>query len=105
MAFTGNENHNIGLDDATRFTAAYREAEGEIFLGGFFGKEAIKSILDQDNCVGLRIYNAINDNDNRTFVVVGVSADSKDIASGRLAEFAIGCPPNCDPESPLGVVS
>lgn len=105
MEFTGNEDHNISLDDAARFTAAYRNARGETFLGGFFGKDAIREILEQSNCAGIRIYNAIDDDNNGTYVIVGVTADNKDMTEGKIAEFIIGCPPNCDSESPLAVSS
>jgi len=105
MTFTGNENHSISLNDATRLTATYRETNGEEFLGGYFGQEAIKSILNQNGCVGIRIYNAIDDNDRPTFVLVGVTADNNDMTGGELAEFMIGCPPNCDSGSPLAVTT
>ncbi len=70
-------------------------------MGGFFGKEAIKNILNQQDCVGLRIYNAIDDNKQQTFVLVGVTAENSDITGGELAEFSSGCPPFCAPDSPL----
>lgn len=101
MAFTGNEKHDISLNDAVRFTATYREEKGGEFLGAYFGKEAIKKILNQQDCVGIRIYNAIDDSNKRTFVLVGVTADNNDIADGELAEFGAGCPPHCAPNSPL----
>lgn len=101
MGLTGNEGHSINLADAARFTAAYRDTKGDDFLAGYFGKGAIQGILDQQGCVGLRIYNAIDDNNKRTLVVVGVTVDNKDISDGELAEFMIGCPPYCDQGSPL----
>lgn len=105
MAFTGNEPHNISLQDAVRFTATYREEHGGGFLGGFFGKEAIKDILNQADCVGIRIYNAIDNDNNRTFVVVGVTADNEDLTGGELAEYMNGCPPDCPDASPLAGTS
>lgn len=101
MAFTGDENHEISLADATRFTANYREQHGNDFLGGFFGKSVFSKILDQQDCVGIRVYNAVNDDGNRSFVLVGVTADGKDMFDGELAEFNIGCPPDCPGQSPL----
>jgi hypothetical protein len=101
MAFTGNEGHDISLNDAVRFTAVYREEKGGEFLGAYFGKEAIKKILNQQECVGIRIYNAIDDSSKLTFVLVGVTADNNDMTGGELAEFSTGCPPNCPPDSPL----
>jgi hypothetical protein len=105
MAFTGNEGHDINLNDAIRFTATYRETKGDEFLGGFFGKEAIKNILNQQGCAGIRIYNAIDDNNKRTYVLVGVTSDNVDMTGGELAEFLIGCPPHCPDGSPLAGTS
>ena len=101
MTFTGNEDHSISLNDAVSMTTRYRESEGSGFLAGFFGKSAIDSILEQSGCVGIRIYNAMDDEDNRCFVVVGVTSDEKDMYNGELAEFSTGCPPHCAEGSPL----
>jgi len=101
MAFTGHEEHGINLADAIRFTATYREENGTDFLGAFFGKEAMEKILNQQGCVGIRIYNAVDDNNKGTFVLVGVTAENNDITEGELAEFSTGCPPNCPLNSPL----
>jgi hypothetical protein len=101
MAFTGNEEHDISLNDAVRFTATYREEKGGEFLGSYFGKEAIEKILNQQDCVGIRIYNAIDNSNKLTFVLVGVTADNNDMTGGKLAQFGVGCPPNCAPDSPL----
>jgi len=102
MAFTGNEDQSIELSEAEKFTKNYRDSvsDGD-FLGGYFSKSSMLKILDQQNCVGIRIYNAINDDDENTYVAVGVTSDEKDIADGELAEFVIGCPPSCPEDSPL----
>ena len=101
MTFTGNEDHSISLNDATNFTAKYRESMGTDFLGAYFGKSAISDILDQTGCVGIRIYNAIDGDDNNCYVLVGVAADEKDMSDGVLAESSVGCPPNCPGEIDL----
>jgi len=102
MAFTGNEDHSINLADAIEFTKNYRDSvnEGD-FLGGYFGKSAISEILNQDDCVGIRIYNAIDGDEKYTYVVVGVTADNKDLTDGDLAEYVVGCPPRCPKDSSL----
>lgn len=102
MAFTGKEDHSITLVKANQFTATYREEEGEdAFLGGYLSKDAISHMLDQENCVGIRIYNAIDDEGKRTYVVVGVTAAEKDMTGGELAEYVVTCPPQCPEDSSL----
>lgn len=98
MAFTGNEEHSISLDDASKLTKNYRES---MILGGFFGKETLLKILDQEDCVGIRIYNALDEDRTPQFVLVGVDADEKDMEKGELAERSILCPPRCGPISKL----
>jgi hypothetical protein len=102
MAFTGNEDQAIQLSDATKFTKNYRDGvnDGD-FLGGYFSKSSTLKILSQQDCVGIRIYNAIDDSGEDTYVMVGVTSDEKDMTDGELAEFIIGCPPRCPQNSPL----
>ena len=101
MAFTGDEDQTVQLSDATIFTKNYRDSvsDGD-FLGGYFSKHSILKILDQQTCVGIRIYNAIDDDEKNTYVVVGVTVDEKDMVDGELAEFVVGCPPRCPDDSP-----
>jgi hypothetical protein len=94
MSFTGSEDHSITLADASKFTGNYRES---MILGGYFGKDAISKIIDQDGCVGIRIYHALDDDRKPQFVLVGVDSDEKDMEEGELAERAILCPPQCGP--------
>jgi hypothetical protein len=76
--------------------------------GHFFGKEILVKILDQPGCVGIRFYHAIDDNGQKTLVLVG--ADSKGSSmwpsttrgSGKLKDGGGGtgdtsrpCPPYC----------
>jgi hypothetical protein len=102
MAFTGNEDHSISIDDAALLTSNYRDAEGEgAFLGGYFSKSALNKILTQSGCVGIRIYNARAESGDPTFVLVGVDPAGEDLTGGELAEFATGCPPFCPKTSEL----
>lgn len=102
MALHGNENHSISLEDAARLTANYRDEAGEgAFLGGYFDKSALNKILTQEDCVGIRIYNARSDSDNPTFVLVGVNSEGEDLTGGELSEYANACPPFCPKASEL----
>lgn len=102
MPFTGNEDHSISLQDAAKMTEKYRGAAGAgAFLGGYFSKSALNTILSQQRCVGIRIYNARNETGSPNFVLVGVQADGEDMTDGELAEFTTGCPPFCPTASAL----
>jgi hypothetical protein len=96
MQFTGHEDHKISLADARQLTANFREkAEGQAMLGGYFGKAAISSIIEQQGCVGIRIYYGILEDGEPTFVLCGVNADGDDLTNGELAEVIRPCPPYC----------
>ncbi len=102
MSFTGSENHSINLEDAAKMTENYRNAlVGGTTLGGYFGRDAIQGILAQNNCVGIRIYYALDENGVEQFVVVGVKEDGDDLYDGEIAQHALLCPPYCPQSSPL----
>lgn len=100
--FTGNENHYITLEEASNFTEAYRNQmqEGQT-IGGFFGRDAIEAILDQDDAVGLRVYNGMDDQGQEVLVLVGTNKDGDDMYHGKLAERSLPCPPYCGFDNPL----
>jgi len=81
MNFTGNENHAITLAEAAVMTKNYRNQNPGDILGVFYGKIAIEPVLAQPGCVGIRYYNAINNN-NPTVVLIGVDAN-QNVSSKR----------------------
>lgn len=102
MSFTGNEDHSITLSEASDWTANYRSSAGtNPLLSHFFGKAAIEAILHQDNCVGMRIYYAVDSSGNKQLIIVGVTADENDLYNGLLAEKSFRCPPLCPSSNPL----
>ncbi len=102
VAFTGDEDHSISLEEAAELTKNYRVSAGAgAFLGGYVGKSAVLEILNQGSCRGLRIYNATSDTGEPTFVLVGVNSSGDDLTGGVLAEFVSACPPYCPAASEL----
>ncbi|MBI5216615.1 MAG: hypothetical protein HY960_12760 [Ignavibacteriae bacterium] len=102
MAFIGEENHAINLDDAERLTANFRDSGVKPDIkGGFFGRKAIEEILAQQDCVGIRVYFAQQDDGSPTFVLVGADANENDMENGLLAEEGRPCPPYCGTPSRL----
>jgi hypothetical protein len=81
------------------------ETHNEI-KGHFVGREIITNILSHPDCMGIRVYYAINDKGDKTLVVVGSDAKGKDIwpstSGGKLKGSGGGggdqlypCPPYC----------
>ena len=119
MAFNGNEGAPIALATAKRWTARYRQNEEQNNTGKtvtkahFFGKEKILEVLNQEECVGIRIYYGINEDDKREVIVVGAKSDQNNILpsdeditdsnnGGVLLDNSTWCPPICpDPDDGL----
>ena len=106
MSFTGNEDHSITLDDASEMTKNYRDANPDDIKGHFFGKAAIQAILDQDQCVGIRIYYGISTGSTtnppqKQLIVVGVLENQDDLYNGSIADKSMICPPACSTGNPL----
>lgn len=101
MSFTGNENHNITLPEAAQMTENYRNAHPGATKAFFYGKEALQSILNQANCVGIRIYYAQDNTGAPKLVLVGADGNENDLYNGELAEFGLPCPDHCGTANPL----
>lgn len=102
MAFTGNEAEEFPLETATVWTRNYRDTihEGDT-ISHFFGKNIIQHILDQEGCMGIRIYYALDENGKKQLIIVGADAKENDIYEGIIAERSFLCPPYCPSGSPL----
>jgi hypothetical protein len=102
MAFNGTEGGSISLSVASDWTKNYRDtiSDGEV-KAHFFGKDIISDILNQDHCMGIRIYYAIDDNGAKQLILVGVDGNEKDQTEGIVADFSVPCPHSCDVMSDL----
>ncbi len=88
--------HQIALQAAAQLTAEYRaKKSSDQPKGGFFGKDAVHAILNQENCIGLRFYFGANENGKRVLCLMGVDVVGKDMLNGILAEMSAWCPPLC----------
>ena len=102
MTFTGNEDHSINIDDASNLTKNYRKSAGpDSILGGYISENALRKILDQEGCVGIRYYYGENESAKPELVLVGVKSNTDDIYDGEIMERAILCPPHCGKDNPL----
>ena len=69
-------------------------------IAHYFGKAAIEAILDQESCVGIRLYYGL-DEGVKQIIAVGVNANENDLYNGLLAERTIQCPQHCSAANPL----
>ncbi|MBV6474141.1 MAG: hypothetical protein JPMHGGIA_02445 [Saprospiraceae bacterium] len=65
-----------------------------------FGSNKVKDILEQEGCVGIRIFNGFYDS-NRRLVIIGIDENGDDMMSGNILEFSNLCPPNCAPTTAI----
>ncbi len=94
MSYTGYEDHSITLQDAADLTSNYRTSHPGAIKGFYYSKQAITAILNQTDCVGIRIYYGEDDLGVSKLVIAGVKADEDDMETGLLAEFGNPCPPH-----------
>jgi hypothetical protein len=69
----------ISHEMAQDFVNAHAKSTGEGVSAFVIGRNIIDAILAQPGCVGMRFYNAINENGQKTLVYVAIDADGKDI--------------------------
>lgn len=110
MSFDGKEEHRISLQEARTITKRYREKpenKGKP-RAHYVGRGVLDEILAQPGCVGLRIYHAnkreLDPNQggsDATLVIVGVTADERDMVNGVIAERTWVCPPYCSTQTTI----
>ena len=96
MAFNGKEGEEISLETASSWTENYRNqmVSGDL-KGHFFGKDHFNAILEQTDCVGIRIYNGMDDNGKPVLILVGAKVNEDDLVDGIIVDRAISCPDKC----------
>lgn len=103
MSFTGSEDHSISLTEAAELTSNYRAtlSSSTEVIGEYFGKESLISLLNQTNCVGVRVYYGLDTNGVKKLVLVGVNSEGDDLYENQLMEKGLNCPPVCSASNPL----
>lgn len=102
--FSGKEEHNISLEEAKKLTTNFQsKLKGDEVRAHYVGKEALQKLLDQENCIGVRIYYAETDDGKPELVLVGVTENGEDLTNGLLLERTLPCPPYCWFESELNL--
>jgi hypothetical protein len=91
----------ITLADASKMTATFRKNYPSETTGVMYSDDVFTDILSQSGCVGIRIYNGMDDNGNLTNVLVGVDINGNDLVEGKIYEYGARCPPKCSANNPL----
>ena len=102
MSFNGNEGAIITLEKGSEMTARFRRTISTGYtLGQFIGSNLLNRILAQENCVGIRFYYALDENNKKNLVCVGVDANENDLYEGIVADEFQRCPPHSSNSNPL----
>jgi hypothetical protein len=76
LAQVGEE---IGLDLGKQMVKSYSQKNASDVKSYLIGREIIEKILAQPGCVGLKLYNAFNEEGEKTLVYVGVDDSGSSI--------------------------
>ena len=69
---------DIGYDLGVSMVKAFYDQTGE-GNAKFVGKNILNKLLEQPGCIGICIYNAINEKGEKTFVLVGLDKENNPI--------------------------
>lgn len=92
---TPNTGGPIQLATAIQWTTNFRNNNPGAIKAHFFGNIIINDILSQANCIGMRLYNAIDDNNQPQILLVGVDNNGNDMTDGIIADMSHPCPTEC----------
>lgn len=85
----------ITLNEAKSMTHAFQNSTigANQTFAGLVDKTNLLTLLNQEDCTGVRIYNALNDDGKITFVLVGVNSNNEDMTEYLLDKIEL-CPIN-----------
>ncbi len=105
MKLDVNTGSIITQEEAKALITAFKTKFPHEVTSSFIGANNVKNILDQENCIGVRIYNGYDDvNEKISLVLVGVDMNENDmLEKGIIYDKINTCPPACPPEG-LGLI-
>jgi len=92
--FNGSEGTFIQLSTASDWTKKYREENEGQAKGIFYGKTKLNELLNQTDCVGIRVYFGTDEEGNNQLVLVGAKANMDDITT-LVLDTGKKCPDYC----------
>jgi len=69
---------HIGYELGAKMIKDYYDQHHEVG-SQFIGRTIIEKILSQPGCIGIKIFNGLNENNTKTFVITGVNEDGSPI--------------------------
>lgn len=100
MSFDGSEGAQISLSTGSNYTSNYRKNNPGSIKGTFMGKDVLQQILDQEGCMGIRVYYGESNDGDKKLVFVGADANEDDMTD-FVANVGIGSPPQSGNSNPL----
>ena len=91
MAFDGTEGEFITLSEGSDLTSEFRSSYSSQPLAYFFGRDKLEELLEQENCMGIRIYFG-EKNSTLQLVLVGAD-DNQDDLLDKILDRGNKCPP------------
>lgn len=85
----------ITLQEGSDMTAEFRKNFPNATKAVYYTADVYEDLLAQAGCVGIRIYNAINEDNKLTNVLVGVDRDGNDLVNGKIYDLGTLCPTGC----------
>jgi hypothetical protein len=93
--------HRISLADAAALTKRHRDTKASEVKAGVIAKDQVLQLLNQADCVGMRIYFGRNPDGTPSLVLAGIDASDNDLTKGMILEQLWLCPPWCGANNPL----
>lgn len=103
MTLNENSGGLISKERAIKLVSAFdKKFPGEI-VSSFIGSSNVESLLQQENCIGLRVYNGYDLGEQKlSLVIVGVGIDGEDLLeAGLIYDELVKCPDYCPKASLL----
>ena len=91
----------ITLAAGSKMTKSFRTNYPNATKAVYYTADVYEDLLAQTGCVGIRIYNAINEDGKLTNVMVGVDKDGNDLYTGKVYDSGGLTPPNYPLLNPL----
>ncbi|MES2778334.1 MAG: hypothetical protein V4651_00410 [Bacteroidota bacterium] len=97
------KDHQITLNEAANLTENYRDAQTEnVYVKAqLFGQEAIRALLDQSGCIGVRMYYGLSGEGVPRLVLAGVDEAGNDMCEGIILDKGVLCPTECSESNDL----